>query len=308
MTESHLEFECFGGLVEVRAGGPGAAAALRRARARLLEAHRRLSRFDPASELSRLNRDERTEVPASPLLRLLAEAVAEAGERSGGLVDGTLLREIECAGYVDSLPQDGPPELLRSRLPGAPAGVSDRADWARIGVDQQAGTVIRPPGVRIDGGGLAKGMLADLVGAELAGFESFAVDCCGDLRLGGRAGAERRILVDAPSGGEPIGELRLRGGGIATSGISRRSWTGPKGQPAHQIIDPRSGEPAFTGVVQATAVAPSALLAEVHAKSALLAGPAKATEWLPFGGVLVLDDGAVETVTASAELPEPVLA
>ena len=66
--------------------------------------------------------------------------------------------------------------------------------------------------------------------------------------------------------------------------------------------------PAFTGVVQATAIAPTALLAEVHAKSALLAGPEEAARWLPFGGVLVLDDGEVETVGARAELPAAVTA
>jgi thiamine biosynthesis lipoprotein len=306
MSESQLAFECFGGRVEVRAGGPGAPTALRRARARLLDAHRRLSRFDPASELSRLNRDPRTEVPASPLLRRLAEAVAEAGERSGGLVDGTLLREIERAGYVGALPPGGSPEALPSPPPAAPAGPSERADWAALRVDERAGTVIRPPEVRIDGGGLAKGMLADLLGADLAGFDSFAVDCCGDLRLGGGAGEERRVLVEDPSGGEPVGELRLRGGGVATSGTSRRAWTGPGGRLAHQIIDPRSGEPAFTGVLQATAVAPTALRAEIYAKSALLAGPAAAAEWLPFGGVLVLGDGEVQSIPASSPLPEVV--
>ncbi len=306
MSESRIELECFGGRVEVRAGGPGAPAALERARFRLLHAHRCLSRFDPGSELSRLNRDRRTEVPASPLLRLLAVAVAEAGERSGGLVDGTLLEAIERAGYVDSLPTDQPPEPAPSPPGQAPGGASDRADWATVRVDDRAGTVIRPPGVKIDGGGLAKGMLADLVGADLAGFDSFAVDCCGDLRLGGSAGAERRVLVDDPSAGGPVGELRLRRGGIATSGISRRSWAGPEGRPAHQIIDPSSGRPAFTGVLQATAVAPTALLAEVYAKSALLSGPAAAAEWLPFGGVLVLTGGEVEIVPAEAELPEPV--
>jgi thiamine biosynthesis lipoprotein len=308
VSEARVEFECFGGRVEVRAGGPGAAAALARSRARLLDAHRRLSRFDPESELSRLNRDPRTEVPASALLRRLAAAVAEAGERSRGLVDGTLLREIERAGYVDSLPQDRPPEPFPSRPRAVLAGPSDRADWATVRIDERAGTVIRPPGVMIDGGGLAKGMLADLVGADLARFDSFAVDCCGDLRLGGRAGGERRVLVDDPGNGEPVGELRLRGGGIATSGTSRRAWTRPGGRPAHQILDPRSGEPAFTGVVQATAVAPTALLAEVYAKSALLAGPADASGWLPFGGVLVLSGGEVETVPAGAELPERAVA
>jgi FAD:protein FMN transferase len=305
VREARLEFECFGGRVEVRAQGDSAAAALERARARLLDAHRRLSRFDPDSELSRLNRDPRTEVPTSPLLRKLAAAVAAAGARSGGLVDGTLVDEIEAAGYTGSLDADQP----RNQRPSCPpplrraATPSSRADWAAIGVDEVAGTVIRPPGVRIDGGGLAKGLLADLVAEDLAGFGSFAVDCCGDLRLGGRAGADRSILVEDPRGGNPVAELRLGAGAVATSGTGRRSWVGPDGSPAHQIIDPGSGRPAFTGVVQATAVAPTALLAEVHAKSALLAGPEEAARWLPFGGVLVLDSGEVETVRARAELP-----
>jgi FAD:protein FMN transferase len=306
VSESRLDFECFGGCVEIRAGGAGAPAALERARARLLDAHRHLSRFDPGSELSRLNSDERVEVPASPLLRRLATAIAEAGERSGGLVDGTLLREIERAGYAGSLSRDERPAPPPEVAPRGPAGPSDRADWVAIRVDHQAGTVIRPPGVKIDGGGLAKGMLADLVGADLAGFDSFAVDCCGDLRLGGRAAAERRVLIEDPGGGEPVGELRLRNGGIATSGISRRSWSRADGGIGHQIIDPRSGEPALTGVLQATAVAPSALQAEVYAKSALLAGPDGAAAWLPFGGVLVLAGGAVESIAASDQLPQAV--
>ena len=52
-----------------------------------------------------------------------------------------------------------------------------------------------------------------------------------------------------------------------------------------------AGRPAFTGIVQATAVAPTALEAEVRAKAALLSGPAGAAGWLPDGGVLVFDDG-----------------
>ncbi len=296
--EAQLEFDCFGGRVEVRAAGAGAGPALAAARARLLDAHRRLSRFDPASELSRLNRDPRRAVPASPLLRRLATAVYEAGALSGGLVDGTLLEEIERAGYRSSLAVEPLPRAEPSAEPlaVAPGGPSDRAGWSKVAVDEEVGTVIRPPGLRIDGGGLAKGLLADLVGADLAGFRSFAVECCGDLRLGGSAARERSILVSDPRGGEPVEELRLRRGAVATSGTSRRSWLGPDGRPAHQIIDPRSGRPAFTGVVQATAVGPTALHAEAYAKAALLAGPAAGVDWLPHGGVLLIDDGSVETV------------
>lgn len=306
MSEARLELECFGGRVEVRAGGGDATAALARAKDRLLEAHRRLSRFDPESELSRLNRDSRAEVPASELLRCLAVSIAYAGERSGGLVDGTLLTEVEQAGYAESLTaRSGPAaDCTAPSPPPTPGGPSDRADWSAIRVDEHACTVIRPPGVRIDGGGLAKGLLADLVGETLAGFASFAVDCCGDIRLGGTGNLERRILVEDPRGGKPVAELLVGAGGVATSGTSRRFWTGPDGLPAHQIIDPRSGRPAFTGVVQATAIAPSALLAEVYAKSALLSGPDRATEWLPFGGVLVLDGGEVESIAATSALPE----
>jgi FAD:protein FMN transferase len=50
--------------------------------------------------------------------------------------------------------------------------------------------------------------------------------------------------------------------------------------------------------VQATALAPTALEAEVLAKAAVLSGPARAPGWLPHGGVVVLDDGTHEVVEA----------
>jgi thiamine biosynthesis lipoprotein len=56
--------------------------------------------------------------------------------------------------------------------------------------------------------------------------------------------------------------FRVRDGGVATSGIGRRSWLDANGAPAHHLLDPATGRPAFTGVVQATALAPSAFEAE----------------------------------------------
>ena len=47
------------------------------------------------------------------------------------------------------------------------------------------------------------------------------------------------------------------------------------------------------GIVQATALAPTALEAEVRAKAALLAGPDDAPDHLPHGGVLVLASGEI---------------
>lgn len=303
-AEAHRSFACFGGTVtaHVRAEDETrSAAAAEQARRFLLDAHERLSRFIPKSELSRLNRDPRAEVPATPLLRSLAAAVAIAGANSGGLVDATLFDQIERAGYRESLGERTPVPLaqaLASRERRAPASPHPSARWRSVGADEKAGTVVRPPGVAIDGGGIAKGLLADLLAAELADHPAYAIDCCGDVRIGGSAGLERRVLVDDPFGGEPIHELRLRQGAAATSGIGRRCWPGPDGRPAHHLLDPGSGEPAFTGIVQATALAKTALSAETRAKAALLSGPAGAAAWLPEGGVLVRDDGEPEVVPA----------
>lgn len=312
MSEAVETFPCFGGRCAVRVGGEDereAAAAAREAKRMLLAAHAALSRFDPASELSRLNRDPRREVPASPLLRRVVAAALSAGMRSGGLVDATLVGEIEAAGYAESRDFAGPGDRRDARAPAPRAAAPNpRAGWCLFAVDEGAGTVSRPPGLRLDPGGIAKGLLADLVGESLVGFGSYAVDCCGDLRVGGTRGRTHKVLVDDPDGGEPLHELRIADGCVATSGITRRAWTDGEGRPAHQILDPATGRPAFTGVVQATAVAPSGLYAETLAKSALLVGPERAESQLPFGGVVVEEGGAVRVVEPLGALLPEVLA
>jgi thiamine biosynthesis lipoprotein len=272
----------------------------------MLAAHRRLSRFLPGSELSRLNRDPRPTVPAGELLIELAAAAREAGELTAGLVDATLLERIEAAGYRDSLPgRDGTPSPAFPAA-GPPAGPSAARAWRDVSVDREAGTVTRPPGVAIDSGGIAKGLLADRVGAALRRFPAYLVNCCGDIRIGGAALRPRKVLVEDPYDGRPLHTLVVADGGVATSGITRRSWIGPGAVPAHHLLDPASGEPAFTGVIQATAIAPSALRADVFAKWALLSGPDLGPSRLPHGGVLVLAGG--EVVAVAPRQPAPIAA
>jgi thiamine biosynthesis lipoprotein len=307
-------FECFGGAVTVHVRATNIAVAEQAAelaRASLLDAHRRLSRFSAESELTLLNEDPRQGVPARPLMRALAAAVHSAGSHSGGLVDATLLDQIERAGYRGSL-DGGPaislPEALAGRAGRSPAAPHPDRLWRSIGIDEAAETVIRPPGVKIDGGGIAKGLLADLIADRLREHSAYAVDCCGDIHIGGRDGLQRRLRVDDPFGGGPVHELKLRDGAVATSGIGRRCWVGADGRAAHHILDPASGEPAFTGIVQVTALAPTALLAETYAKAALLAGPKHAERWLPHGGLVVRDGGEVDLIAATRPLAEPAVA
>jgi thiamine biosynthesis lipoprotein len=231
----------------------------------------------------------------------LVRAVRDAGELSGGLVDGTLLDEIEDAGYGTDLPS-GPAlaETLALAPRPAPAAPSPAERWRLFEIAERSPDrgveVRRPPGVRIDAGGLAKGLFADVLAATLARHERFVVDCAGDLALGGTGGVERPVRVESPFDGSTIHTFHLLRGGVATSGIGRRSWLGEDGRPRHHLLDPATGDPAFTGLVQVTAVAASALDAEIRAKAALLSGPAGAERWLRHGGVLVGEDGGAVVI------------
>jgi len=101
------------------------------------------------------------------------------------------------------------------------------------------------------------------------------------------------VEIADPFGGAPVARLKLVAGAVATSGITGRAFSGPDGELGHHLIDPGRGEPAWSGIVQASAIAPTAVEAEVRAKAALLAGPERAPDFLTHGGVIVLADGTV---------------
>lgn len=275
--------------------------AVRTARDLLEAIDARLSRFRPDSELARLNADPRLTVPASALLRAAVGAALWAAERTRGLADPTLLGDLEGAGYTRSLAA-GPcvalTEAIAEAPPHAPAGRRPGARWRAVRIDNRAGTITRPPGLRIDTGGTTKGLAADAAARVLAGARRLVIDCGGDLRVAVAPGAAPFVVaVEHPISGERAATLRVARGGVATSGLARRLWRGPDGRPAHHLLDPATGAPAWTGVISATARAPTALEAEALAKAALLGGPAGARRVLArLGGVLVHDDGAVELV------------
>ncbi len=303
-AEAGVTFACFGSTCAVFVGGDGelgsAGEAVAYAQGRLLAWHGRFSRFVPGSELSRLNADPQETVAVSRDLCRLAAAAFTAGERTGGLVDATLVDAIEDAGYGADLP--GSLELraaLALAPPRRPAAPRAQPGWRQLRVDTDRQTVSRPPGVKLDGGGLAKGMFADILAAELGSYASVAIDCAGDLRLGGTAAAARPVIVASPfEDRSALHTFALTGGGVATSGIGRRSWLDTSGAPAHHLLDPSTGRPAYTGVVQVTALAPTGVEAETLAKAAILSGPGRAGGWLVGGGVIVYDDASFDVIPA----------
>lgn len=108
--------------------------------------------------------------------------------------------------------------------------------------------------------------------------------------------------------GERAYVLRLGSGAVATSGLKVRIWRSGDGRHAHHLLDPSTGEPAWTGLIGATAPSNTAAEAETLGKAALLSGPEGGRTILnERGGLLAYDDGRVETVGSLSARPRSCL-
>ena len=213
------------------------------------------SRFNPDSELSSLNRDPQEEIPVSALLGEVLEAGDRAYSLSRGLVDPTVLEAVAAAGY------DRDFSSARRRPAATPGRVEG---WDRVRV--QGDRVVRPPGVGIDLGGIAKGWTAERA-LELIDGPAL-IDAAGDIAARGP------WMIDVQHMGELVARLLIRDLGVATSGIDRRAWPG-----GHHLIDPRTRLPARTDVVVATVAAEDTPTAETVARTVLLMGRRDGLAW-----------------------------
>ena len=92
----------------------------------LLRWHAQFTRFKSESELATLNGDARERLPVSPIMARFLTAVIDSARLTGGLVDATLLDEIEEVGYKSdrlraSLALPLALALAPPRQPGGPA-------------------------------------------------------------------------------------------------------------------------------------------------------------------------------------------
>ncbi|HEX8981723.1 MAG TPA: FAD:protein FMN transferase [Ktedonobacterales bacterium] len=263
---------------------------------REVDAH--LSRFNAASELSRLNAASGTWQSVSPLLfDALAQSVQAASD-SGGLFDPTMLTLIEALGY------DRDFAAIRHResvveAPGARAlWVGERGPvvggWRAIELDADRRRVRLPFGVRLDLGGIAKGWAADIALERFfSPTQDALINVGGDMRARGGPDADARwpIALGATEQAlsadpETLPVVALGAGGLAVSGASDRWWY-HNGQRVHHLINPQTARPAdlwidgndacsaredAPRIVAATAFAPTAAHAEVAAKVAILEG------------------------------------
>lgn len=262
------------------------------------------SRFLADSELSELNRSAGRWFPMSDTLALAVDRSFDLHWLTGGLFDPTVHDRLVELGY-DRTFREIEPSLSRPVGPGAPApGVS--------GIERDGTHIRLPAGVRLDLGGVGKGLGADLLATGLLdrGARSACVSLGGDIRVAGSTPEPDgwHIPIEDPLvEGATWGTVPLANSAIVTSTTLIRRWRRGS-RILHHLVDPRAGEPTMNGVTAAIVIAPEAWLAEGLAKAAVVAGPDQGRALLDTGelcGWLALADGTVVPSGSAPALLHP---
>lgn len=207
------------------------------------------SRFLPGSELSRVNKGlGRPTLVSAEFAEMLVVAL-DAAAQTEGLVDPTLGRALEAAGYDRDFAALG--DDARPAGPAAPSALRHLRLRGRV--------LELPAGVKLDLNGVVKAQTVDDALALLDG-EGF-------VSAGGDLAARGELSVALPRGET----VELGDGALATSGSDRRRWR-RAGVLQHHLIDPRSGLPGRSPWQLVTVCARTCLGADIAAKAAFLLG------------------------------------
>jgi len=235
-----------------------------------------LSRFDPRSDLSRVNAASGEWVAVDERLVTAVRAAVLAREDTDGRFDPTILPALVAAGYDRTF--DELAVRPGRRAAGWRAGAQLEADLERSSVRVERGAAL-------DLGGIGKGFSAaralDAMTRAAPELDGGLVDLGGDIAVQGSPpdGTLWRVAVADPRRpGETLGTLGLLDGGVATSGRDRRRF-GP-GRSLHHLIDPATGSPAEEGPLAVTLVGPDPTRVEAHATALAISSLEDAREHL----------------------------
>ncbi len=233
------------------------------ARARVAQLEQRWSRFLPDSEISRLNGAAGTPLEVSEDTVEAVAAACAAWVVTHGAFDPTVHDSLLRLGYDDTI------DTVRGRDGAAPCSTLPAPGCAGVVFDRVQRIVRLPEGVRLDLGGIGKGLAADLTVAGLLahGAAGALVSIGGDVRVAGTPpnGEAWVIAVEDPRDDQPIATVELLDGGVATSTTLRRRWRAGH-RTHHHLVEPTTGTSTGPEVVGAAVVADTAAWADALSK------------------------------------------
>lgn len=222
------------------------------------------SRFREKSELSMLNRQIGKERVVSKEMFLILKRALQFYQETNGIFNPGILEAIENSGYSKSI------EHIREQRINIPAlsPTALKAQPFNLHENKQSITLFN----KIDLGGIAKGWVIDRA-AELLEKNGYGfINVGGDIRIFGTLPRPLNIGIEDPfDQTKMISSIQAKEGAVATSSTVKRRWL-VKGKWKHHLIDPRTGSSSEGPIVSATVTAPTALEADVLAKTILLSG------------------------------------
>ncbi|MGG1677995.1 FAD:protein FMN transferase [Neobacillus sp. NRS-1170] len=245
------------------------------------------SRFKEDSELSLLNQQIRKEVAISADMFSILTLAESFYKETDGIFNPGVLTALESIGYSKSI------EIIKGQKleiasPSAIAAINP------FTLNESLQSVMLH--TKIDLGGIAKGWVIDNAANLLAKIGFGFINVGGDIRIFGSLPRQLNIGIENPfENTKIITSIQVKDGALATSTSMKRKWM-LNGKQAHHLIDSRTGKSSETGIVSATVTAPTALEADVWAKTALLLGADKGQDWLESKGclsVLINKDGEI---------------
>lgn len=285
--------------LNLTAYGSNAEAALEQAQNRIRELESLWSVTDEHSEIYTANHSGGETVTVSEDTADLVRYALDMAERTGGTLEPTLYPVLTAWGFTtDSFQIPAQEEIDR---------LLEAVDYTRITL--QDATLTVPDGMRIDLGAVGKGYAADETAAVLRenGVESALLDFGGNiLTIGTKPdGSSWRVGVRDPDSDGNLAVLEIKDQSVVVSGGYEKYFTDEDGERYWHILDPATGAPARSGLVQTAIISEESKRCDALSTALFVMGLDGAVqhwrEHQDFEMILLAEDGTVTITEGLAE-------
>jgi len=231
-----------------------------------------LSKYDPDSEISRLNKSGLLKV--SPETIYILQKAKEIWLASGGAFDVTVGPLMDLWGFTDkkyACPQEGQIKKALSYIGMDKISFNNKNNVVKFKIR----------GIKIDLGAIAKGYALDCAVNKLkeANVGSCLINAGGQIHaLGDKFGRPWKIAIKNPRANGMLDFLELSDKAVSTSGDYEQYFLKGDTRYSH-IFNPKTGYPADSGVISATVIAPDGLTADALCTSIFVMGKERGAEF-----------------------------
>ena len=226
------------------------------------------SRYRPSAELARINRLAASgPVVTDPEVFQMLAVALEVSRRTGGSFDPTI-------GPLSRLWREAADSAGRQKA-------SEAVGWQHVRLDREERSIFfERPGIELDLGAMAKGYAVDRALDVLRACALEGLVDAGSSSMAATPGASAThcgIALSHPlRADETIGEVRLQGRALATSGVREQSYT-HEGRRYSHLLDPvRPDVPG--NVLQCTVLSAGATVADALSTAFFLLGPERGSQ------------------------------